>query len=228
MKSSYWVMPIWPRPRALTMPRVTVEFRPKGFPTASTYSPTCNCVASPQETVGRFWPSIFTTARSVFGSAPTILPLNSRLSGSVMVTVRAPSITWLLVRMYPSGDTMTPDPCPLLRCSRGSPGPGLCGPRNPRGPNGPSGPPKNSSIRSRSSSGTPLLPDTFSTVTVLMLTTAGVTAFATSANPFDGAALLVRATGAATEVAGLDAWEEDTDWLPQIRETLSTATAMAP
>src|SRR5437867_1111164 len=105
-------MPIWPRPNALTMPRVTVEFRPKGFPTASTYSPTCNLVASPQETVGRFCPSIFTTARSVFGSAPTILPENSRLSGSVMVTVRAPSITWWLVRMYPSGETMTPDPCP--------------------------------------------------------------------------------------------------------------------
>src|SRR6476660_4390936 len=60
-----------------------------------------------------------------------------------------------------------------------------------------------------------------------MLTTAGVTAFATSANPFDGAALPVRATGAATEVTGLDAWEEDTDWLPQIRGALSTATAMA-
>jgi hypothetical protein len=44
-----------------------------------------------------------------------------------------------------------------------------------------------------------------------MLTTAGVTAFATSANPFDGAALIGMATGVSTEVAVLDAWEEDID-----------------
>src|SRR5262249_15118056 len=121
---------------------------------------------------------------------------------------------------------MTPDPCPLLRCSRGSPGPGLCGPWNPRGPNGPPGPPKNSSIRSRSSSGVPRLSVTFSTVTVLMLTTAGVTAFATSVNPFDGAGLIVRATGDTVEAAELDAWEVDNDWPPQISRALSAVTAI--
>jgi hypothetical protein len=60
-----------------------------------------------------------------------------------------------------------------------------------------------------------------------MLTTAGVTAFATSVNPFDGAALMVRATGAAVEAAGLDAWEVGNDWPPQIRRALNAATAMA-
>jgi hypothetical protein len=64
-------------------------------------------------------------------------------------------------------------------------------------------------------------------VTVVMLTTAGVTAFATSVNPFDGAVLIVRATGVAVEATGLDAWEEDVDWPPQIRRALSAATAIA-
>ena len=36
MKSSYCVMPIRPRPSALTIPKVTVEFNPNGFPIAST------------------------------------------------------------------------------------------------------------------------------------------------------------------------------------------------
>jgi hypothetical protein len=44
-----------------------------------------------------------------------------------------------------------------------------------------------------------------------MLTTAGVTAFATSVNPFDGAVLIARATGVAVEAAWLEAWEEDND-----------------
>jgi hypothetical protein len=59
-----------------------------------------------------------------------------------------------------------------------------------------------------------------------MLTTAGVTAFATSVNPFDGTVLIVRATGVAAEAAGLEAWEEDNDWPPQISRALSDATAM--
>jgi hypothetical protein len=59
-----------------------------------------------------------------------------------------------------------------------------------------------------------------------MLTTAGVTAFATSVNPFDGVVLIVRVPGTAIEAAGLDAWEEDNDWSPQISRALSAATAM--
>jgi hypothetical protein len=72
----------------------------------------------------------------------------------------------------------------------------------------------------------PRLSDTFSIVTVVMLTTAGVTTFATSVNPFDGVVLIVRATGVGVAAAGLDAWEVDNDWPLQIRRALSAATAM--
>jgi len=44
-----------------------------------------------------------------------------------------------------------------------------------------------------------------------MLTTAGVTAFATSVNPFEGAAFIVKATGVAVDAAGLDAWDGASD-----------------
>jgi hypothetical protein len=39
--------------------------------------------------------------------------------------------------------------------------------------------------------------------------------------------LIVRATGIGVDAAGLDAWEEDTEWPPQIRRALSATTAMA-
>src|SRR5688572_21961616 len=83
---------------------------------------------------------------------------------------------------------MTPEPCPPPWNPRGSPGPS--GPRNfgpdgPFGPKGPFGPPKNSSMRSRISS-RPGRPEIFSPMTVVMLTTAGVTALATSVNPLAG------------------------------------------
>jgi len=57
-----------------------------------------------------------------------------------------------------------------------------------------------------------------------MLTTAGVTAFATSVNPFDGGEVM--ATGTDVAVA-LDAWEVGNDWPPQIRRALNAATATA-
>jgi hypothetical protein len=60
-------------------------------------------------------------------------------------------------------------------------------------------------MRSRSSSGTPRFSDIFSTVTVVMLTTAGVTAFATSVNPLDVAGFMVSAIGIGAEADGLDA-----------------------
>jgi hypothetical protein len=60
-----------------------------------------------------------------------------------------------------------------------------------------------------------------------MLTTAGVTAFATSVNPLAGAGFIVRATGIGVEADGLDAGEEENDWLPQISRALSATPAMA-
>src|SRR5690349_23426413 len=73
-------MPTLPRPRALMMPRVTVELKPNGLPIARTKSPTCSFSYSAHLTEGRSLASIFTTARSVLGSAPMIFAENSRRS----------------------------------------------------------------------------------------------------------------------------------------------------
>jgi hypothetical protein len=85
------------RPLALTMPLVTVSPIPKGLPMARTRSPTSALALSAKVTAGRSLASIFTTARSVCGSRPTTLALNSRPSVRATVTTSAPSITWLLV-----------------------------------------------------------------------------------------------------------------------------------
>ena len=46
-------MPIPERPRALTLPRVTVKYCPKGFPNAITVSPTLSWSESPKGAVGK-------------------------------------------------------------------------------------------------------------------------------------------------------------------------------
>ncbi len=80
MKSSYGPAPI-ARPLALTMPAVTVLLRPKGLPIATTQSPTLMPSESPSLAVGKlFAGSIFSTARSVFGSRPITLASSSRPS----------------------------------------------------------------------------------------------------------------------------------------------------
>ena len=54
--------------------------------------------------------STLRTAMSVEGSVPTTLAGSSRPSSSP-TRKRAPrSTTWALVRAYPSGETMTPEP----------------------------------------------------------------------------------------------------------------------
>jgi hypothetical protein len=63
---------------ALTAPRVNVKLSPKGFPKAITISPTWRLDESPREAVGRSLPSILNTAMSVWGSAPTTLPVKVR------------------------------------------------------------------------------------------------------------------------------------------------------
>jgi hypothetical protein len=60
-----------------------------------------------------------------------------------------------------------------------------------------------------------------------MFTTAGVTAFATSANPFAGDAVMVMATGVAVEAGELDACEAVSDWPPQIKTMPRAATMSA-
>jgi len=90
-------MPTLPRPKALMMPRVTVELSPNGLPTANTKIADLQFLILSPFKAGRLFASILTTAKSVFGSVPTTLPLNSRRSLSVTVICVAPSTTWLLV-----------------------------------------------------------------------------------------------------------------------------------
>ena len=78
---------------ALIIPAVTVELKLKGLPTASTHSPTFNLSLSPIGKVGRFFPSIFIKAKSVFLSVPIIRAENSLLSSNVTVNSSAPSTT---------------------------------------------------------------------------------------------------------------------------------------
>ena len=98
------------RALALTIPAVTVLLSPRGFPTASTHSPTLMSSLLAIVIAGRFFPSIFMSARSVVLSAPIMRAENSLLSLSVTVSSSAPSTTWLLVTIYPSCDIMTPEP----------------------------------------------------------------------------------------------------------------------
>jgi len=74
-------------------------FQAEGFPIAMTGSPTCSLSESPKATLGRFWASIFRSARSVFGSRPTTFAGKWRPPESLTVISVAPSTTWLLVTM---------------------------------------------------------------------------------------------------------------------------------
>src|ERR1035437_4993001 len=68
-----WSVVVTGRFRALTMPVVTVPARPRGLPTAMTWSPTLMVLASPRAMALRSlgaWVSLM-TARSVDGSVPT-------------------------------------------------------------------------------------------------------------------------------------------------------------
>ena len=89
------------RPLALMMPEVTVKvrFSPSGLPTARTHSPTRLSSLLPSGAGVRWSASILSTARSVPGSVPTTLALNSRRSSRRTVTWSELSTTWSLVRM---------------------------------------------------------------------------------------------------------------------------------
>ena len=54
----------------------------------------------------------FSTAKSVKGSAPISFAFRTRRLLVVTRMSTAPSITWLLVTMYPSGEITTPLPMP--------------------------------------------------------------------------------------------------------------------
>src|SRR5262249_53042174 len=151
---------------------------PKGLPIATTQSPTLRPSESPSLAVGRLVPaSIFSTARSVFGSRPITLALNSRPSFDVTVISFAFSTTWLLVRTTPSLRITKPEPEP---CWVNPPPRGGLGRRKP--PKGPSSSPNPSGGKPN---GRPFSA-AFTTDTTLMWTTAGEASAARGAN--DGGA----------------------------------------
>ena len=81
------------RALALTIPAVTVDVNPNGFPTANTHSPTFKLSESPNLTMGRSLASIFINAKSVEGSVPITRPLKVLLSFRVISNLSAPSTT---------------------------------------------------------------------------------------------------------------------------------------
>ena len=81
------------------MPAVTLFWKLKGEPIASTHSPGRSLLGSPIFTVGRFLASIFSSATSDLSSVPTTLAWNSRRSVSRTITRVALSTTCVLVRM---------------------------------------------------------------------------------------------------------------------------------
>jgi len=100
---------------ALMIPVVTVWSRPRGWPMATTHSPTSTASESPNRTWGRGLPaSIFKTARSVLGSVPTTRASYRVPSASSTWTFEAPPTTWLLVRICPLGSVIIPVPSPRI------------------------------------------------------------------------------------------------------------------
>ena len=87
------------------------EYMRNGDPIAITHSPTLSLSESPKFTVDNSTRFTLITARSEGGSVATIFASNSRLSNRITLISSAPSITWLLVTIYPlSVSTITPEP----------------------------------------------------------------------------------------------------------------------
>jgi hypothetical protein len=80
---------------------------------AMAWLPTLRLVAEPRVAMGRAAPSTLTTATSVSGSPPMSLPGRSWPSASTTVILSAPSMTWWLVRTWPSVRSSTPEPLPV-------------------------------------------------------------------------------------------------------------------
>ena len=105
----------WFIPKSLPLediiPVVTVPPKPRGLPMAITTSPIRDFAESPKATKGSFcFTSIFSRARSVLGSVPTIFAGNSVLSESLTYISSEPVTTWSLVIICPSSSRINPDP----------------------------------------------------------------------------------------------------------------------
>ena len=126
MAASVWIRPVRSsvvrepdsptvieRSRPDTIPDVTVSVNvPSGLPMAMASSPTWSEVESASLTAGRPVAWILMTARSCVGSVLTTVAGSCRPSARVTVSVAAPEMTWLLVRISPFELTMKPDPVP--------------------------------------------------------------------------------------------------------------------
>ena len=97
------------------MPAVTVLLSEAsiGDPNAMTHCPTLIWSESPISTNGNSSASILITATSLTGSAPTTRASYSVPSMAMTASSSIFSMTWLFVRMCPSGRIMTPDPSPV-------------------------------------------------------------------------------------------------------------------
>src|SRR6185312_13707815 len=98
--------------KALTIPSVTLERNPSGFPIAIARSPTWSLEESAKVAGFRWAPEILITARSSGGNEPTS-PAGYRVPFEV-VTVNdvAPLTTWLLVTTSPAASRTIPEPSP--------------------------------------------------------------------------------------------------------------------
>jgi hypothetical protein len=99
------------------IPEVTVPDSPSGAPIATTGSPTFTVADEPSAMTLSPWEGwMWSTARSVCGSRPVIVAASVCPSANSTWTeppLAATEMTWLFVRMYPSGRITSPDPVPL-------------------------------------------------------------------------------------------------------------------
>ena len=102
------------RPSAETTPAVTVEFEAERIADRDHQlaAPQPLGIAERRRRQRNPSRSTRTSARSVSGSSPTTRAVRVRPSAVVTATRAAPPTTWLLVRIRPSGETITPEPEP--------------------------------------------------------------------------------------------------------------------
>ena len=97
------------------MPWVILSPTPNGFPIANTTSASSSFDESAKVIAFSPFASIFTTARSVFGSLPISFALYSLPPFARVTTIWSlSSITWLFVTIYPSFEMITPEPSEVV------------------------------------------------------------------------------------------------------------------
>src|SRR5437879_2770366 len=100
------------RPRALTMPEVTLPSRPSGLPMARTVAPGSSFDESPNFAGWRPAPFTRMTARSSGGNEPTRVPSSCLPDDVVTTKLVADPMTCALVTMLPLVSYTSPEPRP--------------------------------------------------------------------------------------------------------------------